>query len=124
MLLYFLCRYYSHEWLNEDSDRLAPHQDKELTQERKKCFMRYFNDTDVRRQVNIEFAKFLDGREDFSDVDFLRDKGKMDTKSWWIVHGVHTPTLQKIALKLLGQPCSSFCCERNWSTYSFIHSLK
>ncbi|KHN07731.1 hypothetical protein glysoja_033116, partial [Glycine soja] len=25
---------------------------------------------------------------------------------------------------LLAQPCSSSCCERNWSTYSFIHSLK
>jgi len=48
----------------------------------------------------------------------------MDAKSWWIVHGTHAPTLQKIALKLLGQPCSSSCCERNWSTYSFIHSLK
>ena len=31
---------------------------------------------------------------------------------------------KKIALKLVGQPCSSSCCERNWSTYSFIHSLK
>jgi len=31
---------------------------------------------------------------------------------------------RKIALKLLGQPCSSSCCERNWSTYSSIHSLK
>ena len=28
------------------------------------------------------------------------------------------------AFKLLGQPCSSSCCERNWSTYDFIHSLR
>ncbi|XP_068504247.1 uncharacterized protein [Phaseolus vulgaris] len=117
-------RYYSHEWLSEDSHRVAPHLDKELTQERKKCFIRYFDDADVRRQVNIEFANFSDGREYFADVDSLRDRGQMDAKSWWIVHGVHAPTLQKIALKLLGQPCSSSCCERNWSTYSFIHSLK
>lgn len=32
--------------------------------------------------------------------------------------------LQKLALKLLNQPASSSCCERNWSTYSFIHSKK
>nr|CAD1833632.1 unnamed protein product [Ananas comosus var. bracteatus] len=32
--------------------------------------------------------------------------------------------LQILALKLLGQPCSSSCCERNWSNYSFIHSMK
>jgi len=48
----------------------------------------------------------------------------MDTKSWWIVHGSQAPTLQKIALKLFKQPSFSCCCERNWSTYSFIHSLK
>ena len=48
----------------------------------------------------------------------------MDAKKWWTVHGARAPILQKIALKLLGQPCSSSCCERNWSTYSFIHSLK
>ena len=32
--------------------------------------------------------------------------------------------LQSIALKLLGQPCSSSCCERNWSTNNFIHFIK
>jgi len=85
--------------------------------------MRYFDDPDVRRQVNIEFAMFSNGREDFHDVDSLRVRGKMDAKTWWIVHGARSPTLQKIALKLLGQPCFS-SCERNWSTYSFIHSLK
>nr|XP_007161843.1 hypothetical protein PHAVU_001G102800g [Phaseolus vulgaris]ESW33837.1 hypothetical protein PHAVU_001G102800g [Phaseolus vulgaris] len=116
--------YCSHEWLNEDSKRLAPRPDHEITQERKKGFMRYFDDADIRTHVNIQFANFSDGREDFNDVDSLRDRSKMDAKSWWIVHGNHAPTLQKITLKLLGQPCSSSSCERNWSTYSFIHSLK
>ena len=95
----------------------------ELTQERNKCFKRYFDDVDVRRQVDIEFANFSEGMKDFADEDSLRDRDKMDAKSWWIVHGVYAPTLQKIALKLLGQPCSSSCCKRNWSTYSSIHSL-
>ncbi|KAL3005135.1 hypothetical protein AAZX31_08G202300 [Glycine max] len=62
-------------------------------------------------QVNVEFVKFSGGRKDFDDIDFLRDKGLMEAKSWWLVHGVHAPTLQKIALK-------------KWSTYSFIHSIK
>ena len=42
----------------------------------------------------------------------------------WINHGQSVPLLQKIALKLLNQPASSSCCERNWSTYSFMHSMK
>ena len=86
--------------------------------------MRYFDDPDVKRQVNKEFANFSNESEEFHVVDSLRDRGKMDAKTWLTVHGAHAPILQKIALKLLGQPCSSSCCESNWSTYSFIHSLK
>jgi len=32
--------------------------------------------------LNIEFANFSYGREDFADVESLRDKCKMDAKSW------------------------------------------
>ncbi|KAL5127115.1 hypothetical protein HKD37_14G039597 [Glycine soja] len=104
--------------------RVPPHQDMELTHERLKCFKRFFLDVDVRRKVNIEFANFSDGREGFDDLDSLNDRGQMDPKAWWLVHGINAPILQKVALKLLAQPCSSSCCERNWNTYSFIHSLK
>nr|KYP30982.1 hypothetical protein KK1_049353 [Cajanus cajan] len=45
-------------------------------------------------------------------------------KSWWVMHGSSIPFLQKLSLKLLVQSSSSSCYERNWSTYSFIHSLK
>jgi len=43
--------------------------------------MRYFDGLDVRRQVNIKFANFLDGRESFADVDSLRDIDKMAAKT-------------------------------------------
>jgi len=63
--------------------------------------MRYFDDANIRTQVNIEFANFSGRREDFDDADSLRDRSKMDAKSWWIVLGTHAPTLQKIALSYL-----------------------
>ena len=44
--------------------------------------------------------------------------------SWWANYGASTPLLQNLAFKLLSQPASSSCCERNWSTYSFIQSIK
>ena len=47
------------------------------TYKRKKCFKRYFDDVDVRIQVNIEFANFSDGIKDFADVDSLKDRRKM-----------------------------------------------
>ncbi|KAI5310996.1 hypothetical protein L3X38_026285 [Prunus dulcis] len=42
----------------------------------------------------------------------------------WVIHGASTPKVQTIALKLLGHSSSSSCCERNLSTYNFIHSIK
>nr|GEZ25454.1 hAT dimerization domain, ribonuclease H-like domain protein [Tanacetum cinerariifolium] len=50
--------------------------------------------------------------------------GTMEPKSWWVNFGAQTSFLQTLAFRLLGQPSLSFCAERNWSTYAFIHSLK
>ncbi|KAL5137178.1 Protein SRG1 [Glycine soja] len=72
---------------SEDSHRLPPHQDVELTLERNKCFKRYFVDVNVKRHMNVEFANFFDGREGFDDVDSLRDRGILDAILWWLVHG-------------------------------------
>ncbi|KAG5531581.1 hypothetical protein RHGRI_026258 [Rhododendron griersonianum] len=52
------------------------------------------------------------------------DRGVLEPRVWWLVHGASATILQSLALKLLSQPCSSSCCERNWSTYSFIHSMR
>jgi len=47
-------------------------------------------------------------REDFAYVDSLRDRGKMDVKSMWIVNEAHEPSLQNITFNtmMFGQPCS------------------
>ncbi|KAF7812908.1 Dimer_Tnp_hAT domain-containing protein [Senna tora] len=54
----------------------------------------------------------------------IDDKWSLEPREWWIMYGSSAPLLQNLALKLLSQPCSSSCCERNWSTYSFIHSVR
>ncbi|XP_073151853.1 uncharacterized protein [Henckelia pumila] len=116
--------YYSHEWLQESTNRLPPHRDIKVSRERKKCIERYYSNSSERRSVNEEFASFSAAIDDFVDNDAMRDRGLMSPTKWWVVHGASAPTLQSLALKLLGQPSSSSCCERNWNTYSFIHSLK
>ncbi|XP_074381164.1 uncharacterized protein LOC141722833 [Apium graveolens] len=117
-------RYYSYDWLNGAHNRLPPHQDIELSQERNKCIKRYFPDGEARKAVSIEYARFSGHIDIFGNADSIEDRGTMDPKMWWLVHGVSATNIQEIALKLLGQPCSSSCCERNWSTYSFIHSVR
>src|SRR6266498_4088665 len=41
---------------------------------------------------------------------------------WWAMFGSSTPTLIKFALRLVSQCASSSGCERNWSTFAFIHT--
>ncbi|KAH7543961.1 hypothetical protein JRO89_XS15G0072000 [Xanthoceras sorbifolium] len=90
----------------------------------KKCLKRYFSNAEERRKIYGEFASFSGAIEDFAGVDSVEDRGFMSLMKWWLFHGASTPTLQSIALKLLGQPCSSLCCEGNWSTYNFIHLMR
>lgn len=77
-----------------------------------------------RTQVITEYAKLSGAMDTFSSFDSLHDRAILEPKVWWLTYGASAPLLQNLALKLLGQPCSSSCSERNWSTYSFIHSMK
>ncbi|GAV59821.1 LOW QUALITY PROTEIN: Dimer_Tnp_hAT domain-containing protein, partial [Cephalotus follicularis] len=116
--------YYSSSWLNEASNRQPPHQDNEISKERKICLKIIFSNNEEFRTVQVEYAKFSGCLEYFTDSDFISDRGKIDSKHWWLIYGSSTPLLQKFALKLLGQLSFSSCAEKNWSTYSFVHSIK
>ncbi|KAL6124040.1 hypothetical protein ACLB2K_076556 [Fragaria x ananassa] len=61
---------------------------------------------------------------DYSSAEALENKFHFEPLIWWVAYGPSTPYLQSLAFKLFNQPCSSSCCERNWSTYSFIQGLK
>ena len=41
---------------------------------------------------------------------------------WWESFGYNHPHLQKVALRILAQDCSSSACERNWSSFSLVHT--
>ncbi|KAG5540905.1 hypothetical protein RHGRI_020969 [Rhododendron griersonianum] len=117
-------RYYSDEWLHEGPSRVPPHKDVEVARERMKCMKRYFPNSADRSKANMEFANFSSKAGEFGDSDSIHDRYAMDPKSWWVTYGASAPLLQSVALKLLVQPSSSSCSERNWSTYLFVHSAK
>lgn len=89
-----------------------------------KCFRRLFPNDDEYDRVLDEYADFSLKTGAFGDVTSLSKRSTTDPKSWWANFGSQTPLLQGLAFRVLGQPTSSSCCERNWSTYNFIHSLK
>lgn len=63
-----------------------------------------------RNKVALEYASFIDRSR---ELDSFTNWYNMDSKTWWLFHGSHAPLLQNIALKILVQPSSSSCAERN-----------
>ena len=99
-----------------------PHKDVELFAKRNKCLKRFFPDLDDRKNVTIEFGLFS-GVGAYDD-DNMDDSWILDPMLWWPNYGSNLPMLQTLDLKLLGQPCSSSCVERNWITYGFVHCMR
>ncbi|KAL6544212.1 hypothetical protein OROGR_010709 [Orobanche gracilis] len=89
-----------------------------------KCFRRLFPNDDDHTKVLDEYAMFSTKSGPFEDLTSISMMATMEPKNWWVNFGAQTPFLQTLAFRLLGQPSSSSCAERNWSTYAFIHSLK
>ena len=102
--------------------RIPPHRDYEISMERSKCLEQFFEDENELTVVKFAFATFSGGR--FPSPNALTNRWVLQPLVWWQYHGSAFPTLQTLALKLLGQSCSSSCAERNCSTYKFIYSLK
>jgi hypothetical protein len=120
-----LTRYYSTKWLELSPNCVPSHQDLEISKERNKCLERFFLDDHERTLTKTEFGKFSRGIIGGKiHVAMVKDRSEIDAIDWWCCYRAYFPKLQSIASKLLVQPCSSSCCERNWSTYSFIHSLR
>jgi hAT family C-terminal dimerisation region len=50
--------------------------------------------------------------------------GYLEGYNFWREWGSACPKLSKLAIRVLSQVASASACERNWSTYDFIHSKK
>ncbi|XP_070046009.1 uncharacterized protein [Nicotiana tomentosiformis] len=127
-MAYFLVpKYYHESWLKGEGNgvrRLAPNENREISLNRVKYFQRYFKDSNDLKQASLEYGVFASGSGFFSEPHVVEAMMYEEPLSWWANHGVNALLLQSLAYKLLSQPASSSCCERNWSTYSLIHSIK
>ncbi|XP_057864530.2 uncharacterized protein LOC131072406 [Cryptomeria japonica] len=62
--------------------------------------------------------------EIFSRPITKESRTTMMLDNWWRFFGPTTPNLQKLAIRILSQPCSASGCERNWSMFEHIHSKR
>ncbi|XP_060200771.1 uncharacterized protein LOC132629044 [Lycium barbarum] len=119
-------KYYHETWLKGENGirRFPPNEDSEISFNRVECFRRYFRNSNEFKKVSLEYGAFCSGSGYFGEPHVIEAMMYEEPLSWWANHGVSAPLLQKLAFKLLSQPASSSCCERNWSTYSMIHNIK
>jgi hAT family C-terminal dimerisation region len=48
----------------------------------------------------------------------------MPAYKWWQTFGIGVPELRLVAMRVLSQVVSACSCERNWSTFDFIHNRR
>ncbi|KAK5819835.1 hypothetical protein PVK06_024864 [Gossypium arboreum] len=76
----------------------------------------------LREMFNSKLLLFRDKYETFGTPQAQRAWKQMNPAEWWIIYGTCVPELQKLAIKVLSQTTSASNCERNWSTFSYIHT--
>jgi hypothetical protein len=111
------------KWYKARHGRVTPIQDAEVKAGFFKCIERMYDPIDSS-MIRTDWTKFTTprGYSDAAKMD-MSTMAQEDPILWWTCHGMGTLTTT-LAIRFLSQVTSSSAAERNWSTYSFIHSLK
>ncbi|GMP97433.1 hypothetical protein CsSME_00045690 [Camellia sinensis var. sinensis] len=88
----------------------------------KKVITRLEPNMDAQVKATDQLLLFRDKQETFGTPLAQRAWKQSNPAEWWIIHGSCAPELKKIAVKVLNQTTTSSHCERNWSTFSLIHT--
>jgi hypothetical protein len=132
---FFLClafalspKYYDQAYLATPAPgggkRKAPDEDKEVMQGVLEALSRIAEDKKEFAILHEEFNTFIMKKGFFAMAPVQADAATMNAIDWCFNYGSTIPNLSEVAKKVLSQPISSSSAERNWSTYSFIHSVK
>ncbi|XP_042475900.1 uncharacterized protein LOC122057736 isoform X2 [Macadamia integrifolia] len=88
------------------------------------CIVRLEPDNGRRVCASMQISDFVSAKADFGTELAVSTRAELDPAAWWQQHGINCLELQRIAIRILSQTCSSFGCEHNWSIYDQIHSKR
>ncbi|XP_051120414.1 uncharacterized protein LOC127244120 [Andrographis paniculata] len=88
----------------------------------KKVIIRLEPNLDIQVKTMNKINTFVNKIGEFGSALAIRAVATSLPADWWNVYGDEAPNLRKIVLKVLSQTCTSSSCERNWSTWSLIHT--
>ncbi|CAM8881132.1 unnamed protein product [Rhodiola kirilowii] len=83
-----------------------------------------YGDLDLQAKLTNEMRIFKNAEGDFGRQIAIHDRNTVMPDQWWELYGCDAPNLQKLAIRILSQTCSSSGCELNWSVFEHIHSIK
>uniref|UniRef100_A0A2N9EIB1 BED-type domain-containing protein n=1 Tax=Fagus sylvatica TaxID=28930 RepID=A0A2N9EIB1_FAGSY len=89
------------------------------------CMAAYFlNPSYGYRPDFMAISDYNSAKADFGTELAISTRTELDPAAWWQQHGISCLELQRIAVRILSQTCSSFGCEHNWSIFDQIYSQR
>ncbi|KAK9292394.1 hypothetical protein L1049_020361 [Liquidambar formosana] len=79
---------------------------------------------DLRRDITNQILTFTKATGMFSCNLAMEARDMVSPGLWWEQYGDSAPVLQRVAIRILSQVCSTSTFERHWSTFQQIHSEK
>ncbi|KAG6433661.1 hypothetical protein SASPL_105276 [Salvia splendens] len=75
----------------------------------------------ISASMQVKISDFGSAKADFGTDLAISTRSELDPAAWWQQHGINCLELQRIAVRILSQSCSSFGCEHNWSVHDQMH---
>ncbi|KAK8980934.1 hypothetical protein V6N11_059627 [Hibiscus sabdariffa] len=85
------------------------------------CIVRLEADDGKKISASMQIPDFESAKADFGTDLAISTRNELDPASWWQQHGISCLELQRIAIRILSQTCSSIGCEHNWSAFDQVH---
>ncbi|XP_077232424.1 uncharacterized protein LOC143869749 [Tasmannia lanceolata] len=76
----------------------------------------------LQSMLDKKIKAFRDAVGAFGVASAVAGRSNTTPAEWWVLYGTDAPNLRSLAINFLSQTASSSGCERNWSTFNFIHS--
>ncbi|KAM5557525.1 hypothetical protein ABKV19_024750 [Rosa sericea] len=79
---------------------------------------------EMRRDITNQIFTFTKATGMFGCSLAMEARDVVSPGLWWEQYGDSAPVLQRVAIRILSQVCSTFTFEKHWSAFQQIHSEK
>ncbi|KAJ8639871.1 hypothetical protein MRB53_016565 [Persea americana] len=107
-----------------DNDATYKAAGQRVAEKYKNFYWTVVTDLRIKDVIIRQLMNYRNYNGSFGTDTAVRNRATIAPQDWWAQFGTDAPELQKLAIRILSQCCSSSGCERNWSIFEHIHSPK